>query len=194
MEDSPVKSIRWAAVMAAATLMACGGSDSVGPGTGGGPAFTATVSGDVQTSIKGDARFGEATDPNSGDIFAVEMSENDSTGGGVIQLIHIGSGVPGAGTYGLADAVNGNPGDGDWVAAAYDTDNGQLTASFAATSGSVKVTRTDNGTYQGTFDFIATGAATADPGTVLTIAVNGKFKAKKVTGVALRAAPSLRAR
>ena len=189
-----MKSIRWAAAAVVATLMACGGSDSVGPGNGGGAAFTATVSGDVQTSIKGAARFGEATDQNGGDIFAVEMSESDSTGGGVIQLIRIGSGIPGAGTYGLTDAVNGNPGDGDWVAAAYDTDNGQLTATFAATSGSVKVTRAANGTYEGSFDFIATGASMADPSQVLTIAVNGKFKATKTTGMALRSAPQIRSR
>ncbi len=191
-----MKSMRWAAVMAVAALAACGGGDSTGPGNGGGagPAFTADVSGDIQTSIKGDAKFGEATDPNAGDIFAVEMSEDDSTGGGVIQLIHIGTGTPGTGTYGLVDAVNGNPGDGDWVAAAYDTDNGQLTASFAATSGSVKVTRADNGTYEGTFDFIATGAAVSDPGTALTIAVNGKFKAKKAVGLAARSASLIRSR
>lgn len=185
-----MKAIRWAAVMTVAALAACGSGDSVGPGAGSGPAFTASVSGDIQTSIKGDAKFGEATDPDAGDIFAVEMSEDDSTGGGVIQLIHIGTGSPGTGTYALADAVNGAPGDGDWVAAAYDTDNGQLTASFAATSGSVKVTRADNGTYEGTFDFTATGAAISDPSTPLSITVHGKFKAKPAVGLAART-PSL---
>jgi hypothetical protein len=63
-------------------------------------------------------------------------------------LIHFGTGNPGTGTYGLTDAVNRNPGDGDWVAAAYHADNGQLPATFAATSGSVKVTRADDGTKE----------------------------------------------
>jgi hypothetical protein len=179
MEGSPVKSIRWVVVTAAATLMACSGSDSTGPVNGGaGAAFSATVSGDVQTSIKGQALFGQATDPDAGTIFAVEMSEDDSTGGGLIQLIHIGGGTPAAGTYNLTDAVNGTPGSGDWIAAAYDSDQGQMTASFVATSGSVTVTRSGNGRFEGTFDFTAIGAAMSDPTTSLTIAVHGTFKAK----------------
>ncbi|MBK9692885.1 MAG: hypothetical protein IPO73_14540 [Gemmatimonadetes bacterium] len=185
----------WMALAAVAVLTACGGdgNGSVGPGNGG-AGFSADVQGDIETSIKGDALFGNASDPEAGTIFAIEMAEDDATGGGLIQLIRIGDGVPGVGTYQLTDAVNGTPQEGDWVAAAYDSDHGQLTAIFAATSGSVKVTRNANGVYEGTFDFIAIGGALSDPTTEMTIAVHGKFKATQSPGSALRSLPRVRSR
>lgn len=188
-----MKSIRWAVVLMVATVMACGGDDGTGPGSGTVAGFSATVSGDVETAIKGQALYGAANDPEAGTIFAVEMSEDDSTGGGLIQLIRIGGGTPATGTYKLTDAVNGNPGSGDWIAAAYDSDQGQMTASFAATSGSIVVTKSANGSFEGTFDFIALGAATSDPSTGLTIAVQGKFKARPAPA-ALRPMARLRIR
>lgn len=186
----------WMATMAAAlVLTACGGDGNGGTGPGnGGAGFSADVQGDIETSIKGDALFGNASDPEAGTIFAIEMAEDDATGGGLIQLIRIGDGVPGVGTYQLTDAVNGTPEEGDWVAAAYDSDHGQLTAIFAATSGSVKVTRNANGVYEGTFDFIAIGGALSDPTTEMTIAVHGTFKATQSPGSALRSLPRARSR
>lgn len=186
-----------AATMAAVVMLAaCGGDGNggVGPGNGSGAGFSADVQGDIETSIKGDALYGTATDPQAGSIFAIEMSEDDSTGGGLIQLIRIGAGMPAVGTYQLTDGVNGTPQEGDWIAAAYDSDHGQLTAIFAATSGSVKVTRNSNGRYEGTFDFIAIGGALSDPTTEMTIAVNGKFNATQSPGSAVRALPRVRSR
>ena len=194
-----MRGTRWMATMATmaavAVLTACGGdgNGSVGPGNGG-AGFSADVQGDIETSIKGDALYGNASDPEAGTIFAIEMSEDDSTGGGLIQLIRIGAGVPAVGNYQLTDAVNGTPQEGDWVAAAYDSDQGQLTAIFAATSGSVKVTRNSNGAYEGTFDFIAIGGALSDPTTEMTIAVNGRFKATQSPGSAVRSLPRVRSR
>lgn len=191
-----MRGTKWMAMMAAAlVLTACGGDGNggVGPGNGG-AGFSADVQGDIETSIKGDALYGTATDPEAGSIFAVEMAEDDATGGGMIQLIRIGAGVPAVGNYQLTDAVNGTPQDGDWIAAAYDSDQGQLTAIFAATSGSVKVTRNSNGVYEGTFDFIAVGGALSDPTTEMTIAVNGKFKATQAPGSAVRSLPRARSR
>jgi len=153
-----------------------------------------TSLGNIETSIKGDALYGNASDPEAGTIFAIEMSEDDSTGGGLIQLIRIGAGVPAVGNYQLTDAEHGTPQEGDWIAAAYDSDQGQLTAIFAATSGSVKVTRNSNGTYEGTFDFIAIGGALSDPTTEMTIAVNGRFKATQSPGSAVRSLPRVRSR
>ena len=179
------------ALIAAFTLAACGGDGDggTGPGNGGTPAFTATVTGDVETTVKGDAMFGEVSDPQAGQIFAVEMSEDDPTGGALIQIIRMGSGIPGTGTYPLLDGINGTPAEGDWVAAAYDSENGQLVGLFVATSGSVKVTSASSSSFEGTFDFIAVGGLIADPTQEMTIAVNGKFKAKSAPGGAMLRAP-----
>ncbi len=189
---------RMMALMAAMVLAACGsdGDGGTGPGNGGGntPAFEATVSGDVETTVKGDALFGEVSDPEAGAIFAVEMSEDDTTGGALIQIIRMGSGIPGTGTYQLLDGINGTPTDGDWVAAAYDSEDGQLVGLFVATSGSVVVTSANSSTFQGTFDFIAVGGLIADPSQEMTIAVNGKFKAKSAPGGAMLRAPISRMR
>ena len=76
-----------AATMAAVVMLAaCGGDGNggVGPGNGSGAGFSADVQGDIETSIKGDALYGTATDPEAGTIFAIEMAEDDSTGGGLI--------------------------------------------------------------------------------------------------------------
>ncbi len=180
------------ALIAAFTLAACGSDGGTGPGNGGTPAFTATVTGDVETTVKGDALFGEVSDPAAGDIFAVEMSEDDPTGGALIQIIRMGSGIPATGTYALLDGINGTPAEGDWVAAAYDTEEGQLIGLFVATSGSVKVTSANSSTFQGTFDFIAVGGLLSDPTQELTIAVSGKFKAKSMPGGAALRAPAAR--
>ncbi len=177
---------RWMALTAAMVLAACGGDGGTGPGNGNTPAFTAEVTGDVETSVKGDALYGEVVDPEAGAAFAVEMSEDDPTGGALIQIIRIGAGTPAAGTYALTDAVNGNPGEGDWVATAYDVENGQLTAIFAATAGTVKVTKIANGTFEGTFSFTAVGGLLEDPTQEMTIAVDGRFKAKEMIGGAIR--------
>ncbi len=185
-----MKKIRWLTLMmVAAMLLACGGDGNGGTGPGnGGPAFAADVTGDVETSIEGDALFGEILDPTAGAVFAVEMSESDPTGGSLIQIMRVGEGVPGTGTYQLTDAISGTPAEGDWVAAAYDSDNGQLTAIFAATSGTVNVTSVTQNTVKGTFTFDAEGGLLSDPGTTLAITVTGRFTASSApAGQALRA-------
>ncbi len=178
-----MKSVRWMALVAAAVLTGCGGDGNgpTGPGNGK-PAFTADVTGDVQTSVNGDAKFGNVVDGETGQsAFAVEMAEDDPTGGALIQIVRIGNWTPAVGSYALTDAVNGNPGDGDWVATAYDSDNGQVTAIFAATTGTVKITGASNGKLQGTFSFDAVGGQIADPNTSMAISVSGRFTASPGT-------------
>ncbi len=176
--------VRGMVLVAAVVLAACSGegNGSTGPGTGH-PAFTADVTGDVQTSVKGDAKFGNVVDGETGqEAFAVEMAEDDPTGGALIQIVRIGNWSPAPGSYPLTDAVHGNPGDGDWVATAYDTDNGQVTAIFAATGGTVKITGVRNGRLQGSFAFDAVGGQLADPNTSMAITVSGQFTANQSVG------------
>lgn len=173
-----MKAIRWLVLTTAVTLAACGGDDngSTGPGNGGGQAFDAAVTGDVQTTLKGKAAWGMVDDPNQGQLFGIEMMENNP--GGLIQLVRMGGAIPDAGTYTIADGLNGTPADGEFAAVAYDMDNGAPAAVFVATGGQVNITGTGNNLV-GTFSFDAEGGLFSDPNTTLKITVSGSFTASK---------------
>ncbi len=178
-----MKATRMMVLTAALLVAACGGDSNggTGPGNGGTPGFSADVTGDLQASFGGNAGYG-VVDQEGGKVFAVEMAESDQTGGGVIQLYRVGGAVPAPGTYQLTDAIDGNAQDGDWLAMAYDTDQGQLTAIFAARSGSVTITSVKNGIAKGTFSFNAEGGVLSDPETTLSVKVSGSFTAEDMTG------------
>jgi hypothetical protein len=181
--ETEMRSMRWIALAAAAVLAACGGDDkdATGPGNGGGATtFSADVSGDLQASLKGAALFGQATDPEYGDVFGLEMSETGA-GEGFIQVVRLGGEVPSPGTYAIADALNGTPADGDFVAMAFDSDNGEPTAIFVATGGTLKVTSASGSAFKGTFTFNAQGGLFSDPETTLSIKVSGSFHATPAT-------------
>jgi hypothetical protein len=194
-----MKATRWMVLMAAVLAAACGGDGDGGTGPGNGPGngtpgFTANVTGDVQVDLGGQAAYGLVQDPEAGMAFAVEMVEDDETGGGVIQIYRVG-GTPQPGTYNLIDAVNDEPGQGDWFAVAYDTDETGVIAVFVATGGTVKITSVSNGVAKGTFDFTAVGGLFEDPETELNIHVKGKFTAEEMNaGVNLRVPASARSR
>jgi len=178
-----MRSMRWMALATVVVLAACGGDDkdTTGPGNGGGArTFSAAVSGDVQASIKGEALFGQASDPEYGDVFGLEMSETGQ-GEGFIQVVRLGGQVPGPGTYAIADAIDGTPRDGDFVAMAFDSDDGEPTAIFVATGGTLKVTSSSGSAFKGTFTFDAQGGLFSDPENTLTIKVSGAFHASPAT-------------
>jgi len=174
-----MKATRWLVLTAAVTLAACGGDDngSTGPGNGG-QAFKADVTGDVQTSIKGDAAYGQVDDPDLGKVFAIEMAETNP--GGLIQLVRLGGVTPSAGTYTIADALNGTPQDGEFAAVAWDMDNGAPAALFVATGGQIKITGSGS-MMKGTFSFDAEGGLFSDPTTTLRVTVTGSFTAAKAS-------------
>jgi hypothetical protein len=178
-----MRSMQWMALAAAVALAACGGddNDATGPGDGGAlRTFSADVTGDVQASIKGDALFGQASDPDYGDVFGLEMSEAGA-GEGFIQVVRLGGAVPAPGEYAITDAIHGTPQDGDFVAMAFDSDNGQPTAIFVATGGTLKVTSSSGSAFKGTFTFDAQGGLFSDPETTLSIKVSGSFHAAPAT-------------
>lgn len=191
-----MKATRWMVLAAAVLAAACGGDGDGGTGPGNGtPGFSANVTGDLQTSFSGDAAYGTVVDPDLGTTFAVEMSEDDLTGGGVIQLIRVGNSTPAPGTYPIIDGMNGTPTDGDWVAVAFDTDQGELTAIFVGTGGQVKVTSVKNGIAKGTFSFDAEGGLMSDPETTLTVKVSGQFTASDMGAqLPIRAYPKSRSK
>lgn len=184
-----MRSIKWMALAAAMVLAACGGEDgSTGPGNGGGATtFTADVTGDVETKVTGAALFGQAQDDEYGEVFGVEMAETGE-GESLIQIVRLGGAVPAVGSYTIADALDGNPQDGDFVALAFDSENGTPVAVFVGVSGALKVTSSSATSFKGTFTFDAKGGLFSDPETTLTIKVDGSFHATPATqGIELNA-------
>ncbi|HSB52924.1 MAG TPA: hypothetical protein VLD58_01150 [Gemmatimonadales bacterium] len=173
-----MRAIGWMTLAATVVLAACGGdgNGSTGPGNGGATSFSAEVTGDVQTSVRGAALFGTRADEAQGMLFGVEMAESGA-GESVIQIIRLGGEVPAVGTYQIVDALNGNPQNGDFVAMAFDSDNGQPTAIFVGTGGTLRVTSSSATAFKGTFTFDAQGGLFSDPETTLTIKVDGSFHA-----------------
>lgn len=177
-----MRSMRWTALMAATVLVACGGDENgpAGPGNGGATTFSADVTGDVETSITGAALFGQATDPEYGDVFGLELAETGE-GESLIQVARVGGAVPAPGSYAIKDAINGSPQNGDFVAMAFDSDNGQPAAIFVATGGTLQVTTSTATAFKGTFSFTAEGGLFSDPETTLTIQITGSFHATPAT-------------
>jgi hypothetical protein len=174
-----MQAMRWTAAAVALVLAACGGDDNgaTGPGNGGAASFSATVSGDLAGAIKGQARFGLGEHPDYGSVFALEMNEVTNGGGGLLQLVRIGSAVPATGSYTIADALDGTPGAGDFVAVAFDGDETGPTAIFVSTAGSVKVTSSSGSAFKGSFSFEAAGGLFSSPDDTLHITVSGTFNA-----------------
>ena len=177
-----MKAAKWMVLAAAGMLAACGGDDNgtTGPGNGGSRTFSAEVTGDLETSVKGAALFGTKTDEAQGTLFGLEMAETGD-GESVIQIIRLGGQIPAPGTYEIKDAINTNPGSGDFVAMAFDSDNGEPTAIFVATGGTLTVTSSTATSFKGTFTFDAEGGLFSDPETTLRINVAGTFHAAHAT-------------
>jgi hypothetical protein len=176
--ETDMRSIKWTAMAAVMVLAACGDDgNSTGPGNGGGPtSFSAEVTGDVQTKVKGAALFGQRDDEAQGTLFGVEMAETGE-GESLIQIIRLGGEVPAVGTYQITDALNTTPGNGDFVAMAFDSENGAPSAIFVATGGTLKVTSSSGSAFKGSFSFDAQGGLFEDPENTLTIKVTGSFHA-----------------
>ncbi len=139
------------------------------------------MSGDVVQAIQGGASFGSGTDGQGNTVHMIQLTKSGTTAGG-IQFARQGAQGFGSGSYPIADAVNGNPGDGDVVAVLSDQSGGQMNAVFVATGGSLQVTSSSATRVSGTFSFDATGASLVNPGAALAVIVSGSFTADKALG------------
>ncbi len=185
---------RWTMVAAVLMLAACGGSnDGTGPGNGGGggvaggggggggATFDAQVAGDMVQTIQGGASFGSGTDGQGNTLHMIQLTKSGTTVGG-IQFARQGAQGFSGGSYPIADAVNGNPGDGEVIAMFTDQSGGQMNAAFVASGGTLQVTGSSATRVSGTFSFDATGASLANPGATLVVTVSGSFTADKALG------------
>lgn len=168
----------------AAFLVACGGEGSpTEPGDGGSRTFSAEVTGDLEDSLRGEALFGSVEDPEHGPVFAIEMSE--LAGGGVIQLVRVGGETPKAGEYPVADGIDGSPATGDFVALAFDSENGEPVSVFVARSGTVTIAGGDGSSLRGSFSLKAEGGLFSDPDRTLAVTISGSFAAGPGTAAVL---------
>ncbi len=173
-----MRAIGWVTLSATVALAGCGDGDGLlGPGSGvKATSYRAEVSGDVRTRVNGQALFGSWIDDRQQVLFGVEMAETGA-GESLIQIVRLGGQVPAEGSYRIVDALNGDPQNGDFVAVAFDSDNGQPAAVFVGTSGTLKVTSSSPTAFKGTFTFDAEGGLFNDPETTLHITVAGSFYA-----------------
>jgi hypothetical protein len=183
------RTTRWTMMAAALVLAGCGGSnDATGPGGGGGgggggtAAFSAQVTGDVQSNIEGTASFGSGTDSAGNTLHMIQLLGTGANAGGKIQFARTGAQGFGAGTYPIFAAGNGAPADGDVVAVLIDQNGPQLNAIFAGSGGSITVTSSSGTKVAGLFTFDATGAVLTNPTATLAITVSGTFTADPALG------------
>jgi hypothetical protein len=178
-----------AGLAAALLLGACGG-DKTGPNDGGdnggggtsGTTFSATVTGDIATSLSGAAYYGDGNDGTTSGGFAIALGLS-ATPTATIIIGREQSGVPATGTYALTDVVNGTdePTPADFVAQAQFHYQDQEDQVCASTGGQVQITSAGSDRVQGKF----TATMTCVPllhqidGPTKSITVTGTFDSKK---------------
>jgi hypothetical protein len=159
------------------TIAAC--NDDGGPtGVDGATTFTATVSGDVSTSFEGQAHFGQATDPQTGEtgwVVWMSTTEDPNTGQN-IYLVRQGT-RPGTGTHAFVDLDHIEQTDG--IGALYlDFSGGQLATVMASTGGTLTLTESSDNRVRGSFSIQAEGIA-LDQGEPFegSVTIAGEFSA-----------------
>lgn len=126
--------------------------------------FTLEISGDINRTIEGEAFFGGATDPETGNQgFVVGMntshSDDESSAPEGAWLVTDDSDRPGTGSYPILNADNYEEGDsGFWsFALPLQGENQQNQTIVFSTSGSVNISSSSSDNVAGSFNMKATG-------------------------------------
>lgn len=167
-----------AAVLALSLVAACSddedGDGATGPDTSEGT-FTATVSGDVDASIQGEAAWGGATDPETGDQAWVVALGDESQN--AVLVVHIGDDQPNEQSYSLAD-ITGTQDFEAGTAALIVVTIDSSTLSVGSTGGSITVTSSSSDRVQGTFSITASGVLLENGmSTEVDVTISGEFDA-----------------
>jgi len=137
-------------LLALPLLAACGdGEDPQAPEPG---SFQAAVSGAVRSSFRGDALFGPSTGVADESFFAIVLLSRDSTE--LIGLVREGDSLPAAGTYRLELDSLGESASG-WTAVYSRGSGTEIETLFFASSGTVRITVSETGRMEGSFEFAA---------------------------------------
>ena len=141
--------------------------------------FTATLSGDVDAELTGQAIFSNVTDGDTGEeVFLISLSDNASSSN--IWLGKAGT-RPEAGTYPIFDIdaedfdPDAYPEDAFIGIAFLETD--ASTIYIFSNEGSITLDESTTNTVAGTFDFAATGIDIANPLVEMDIQITGDFDA-----------------
>lgn len=163
-----------------ATGLAAGGCDEV-TGLGAGD-FEATVTGDVDASLAGDA-FWTVVNRDGGSNFVLiffndDINANDREDYNFISISRAG-GEPGVGVFTVDNDEPNPPAFRGQYADLTDADEPEAIGPvLGATGGVITVTRFDSGLMTGSFRFDASGLLLPDTGTFITGTLDGTFDAR----------------
>jgi hypothetical protein len=161
---------------------ACGDDNGTGPDDGLATAtFTASVSGDLSSEFQGQAFFGEATDPETGDDYWVLILTTGSQNSG--QTVYFGrrGARPGNGTSNLTDIEDSDLDveAGQIFALYLDFTSQQSYGVFASSGGTLTVSESSGSKMTGTFSIQATGTSVQGQTPVeVNVTITGEFNAQ----------------
>jgi hypothetical protein len=167
--------------LGAAGLIAAGCDEVVGLGEGD---FVATITGDVDTSLAGDAYWSVFQDGDQRTfvliLFNGDISDNDREEYHFIAISRTGT-EPGVGVYSVDNDEPNPPAFRGQYADLFEAD--EPTASgpvLGATGGVFTVTRIESGLLTGSFRFDGSGLMLPDTGMFITGTLDGTFDAQFV--------------
>lgn len=151
-----------------------GPNDDLADGT-----FEASVSGGVTADFTGQAFFGEANDPGSGESYWVLILTSGSENSGrTIYFGRLGS-RPGTGTAEIADISTDEPETGEVFSWFFDYTSQTLAGAFGSTDGVLTITESSGDQMTGSFTIAATGTAIQNGEAVeVDISITGSFDAQ----------------
>lgn len=161
---------------------ACGDDDPAGLGDDGFTAnFTASITGDVNTSMSGTAVFATGTDPETGQSAWVMYMTTDSAQAfsSGENVAFFGLGAPEERAYVLEDFTqSGDFPDGGAAGWVILFDGQSVTGIFGSTGGTLTITSLSANRMDGTFTLTATGTVfDGQNATEGTVTVQGSFQA-----------------
>jgi hypothetical protein len=171
----------FAFALGAASLIAAGCDEVTGIGAGD---FVATITGDIDTSLAGDAFWSVIEEGDSRNfiliLFQDDISSNDREDYHFIAISRSGS-EPGVGVYVVDNDEPNPPAFRGQYADVVDADEPTAAGPvIGATGGVFTVTRIDSGLMTGSFRFDATGLELPNTSTFISATLDGTFDAQFV--------------
>jgi hypothetical protein len=155
--------VRILALTLAAVILACG--DSSNPSNQG--SFTASITGDLTSSLTGRAVFGVGTQgSNQGFVIALERQGSSQIDRDVIVVGRLNTQRPGEGTYPIVSCAGGACGNDDFDAGYVFYRTSGESGLFLSESGTLTITESSAEQIVGTMTFDAPSALSMDQITI----------------------------
>ena len=163
---------------------ACGDDDPAGPGDEFTAEFTASVTGDVNTTMTGTAVFASGTDPETSEtawvVYMTTGTDANQAFSSGQNVAFFGLGAPEQRAYMLEDfAESGDFPDGGAAGWVILYEGQTISGIFGSTGGTLTITSVSANRMDGTFNLTATGTVFDAGGAATegTITVQGSFEA-----------------